>query len=73
MPADLSPVELWITVTALALGFGLAAVMVILERRPRHDLNPRLIPTTPLMFAGVLIGLLARVHLLNLSGMHTGR
>ena len=73
MPADLSPIEYWFTAAGLVLGFGLAAIMAILERRPRKDLNPRLIPTTPVMFLGVLIGLLALVHLLNLTGIHTGR
>lgn len=73
MPADLSPTEYWLTIAGLAVGFGLAAAMAILERRPRKGLNPRLIPTTPVMFAGVLIGLMALVHLLNLSGIHTGR
>ena len=73
MPADLSPLEFWLTISGLVLGFALAATMAILERRPRRDINPRLVPTTPFMFAGVLIGLLALVHLLNLSGIHTGR
>jgi len=73
MPTDLSPTEYWLTLGGLIFGFGLAGLMAILERRPRKDLNPRLIPTTPVMFAGVLIGLLALVHLLNLSGIHTGR
>ena len=73
MPADLSPTEYWLTIAGLVLGFGLAAAMTILERLPRKGINPRLIPTTPVMFAGVLVGLLALVHLLNLSGIHTGR
>ena len=73
MPSDLSPAEFWITMSALAAGFGLAAAMAILERRPRKSINPRLIPTTPVMFVGVLVGLMALVHLLNLSGIHTGR
>ena len=73
MPADLSPTEFWLTIGALVSGFGLVAAMAILERRPRQGLKPRLIPTTPVMFLGAMIGLFALVHLLNLSGIHTGR
>ena len=73
MPADLDPIELWMTVAALALGAGLVASMAWLERRPRRDLSPGFVPTTPLLFIGATIGLLALVHLLNLWGIHTGR
>jgi hypothetical protein len=73
MPPDLDQTELWMTLAALALGAGLAAAMAILERRPRRSLHPRLVPTTPLLFVGTVIGLLALVHLLNFWGIHTGR
>lgn len=73
MPTEVAPAELWITFAALMAGTGLAGVMAWLERRPRHDFNPRLVPTTLLMFIGALVGLLALVHLLNLWGIHTGR
>ena len=61
------------TFAAFLLGIVLVGLMVWIERRPRTDINPRLMPTTPFMFAGALIGLLALVHLLNLWGIHTGR
>jgi hypothetical protein len=73
MPPDLDPTELWMTFAALFLGAGLAAAMAIIERRPRNSLDPHPIPTTPLLFVGTLIGLMALVHLLNLWGIHTGR
>ncbi len=44
-----------------------------LEKRPRDSLQPRLLPTTPLMLGVGFVGLLALVHLLNLAGVHTGR
>jgi len=73
MPADLDPTELWLTLAALALGIGLAIAAAVLERRPRKSLNPVPVPTTPLLFIGAVVGLLALVHLLNLWGIHTGR
>jgi amino acid transporter len=73
MPPDLDPVELWMTLAALLGGGALVAAMAILERRPRKGLTPHLLPTTPLLFVGVVVGLLALVHLLNLWGIHTGR
>lgn len=73
MLQNVSTTELAITVFALLAGFGLAAGMILLERRPRTSLNPRLIPTTPVMLLGALIAILAIVHLVNLYGVHTGR
>ena len=70
---NVSTTELAITIFALLAGFGLAAGMILLERRPRTSLNPRLIPTTPVMLLGALIAILAIVHLVNLYGVHTGR
>jgi hypothetical protein len=70
---NVSTTELAITVSALLAGFGLVAGMILLERRPRTSLNPRLIPTTPGMLLGALVAILAIVHLVNLYGVHTGR
>jgi hypothetical protein len=73
MPPDLDPFEFWLTL-AIFLGAALVvAGMSFLERRPRTTLNPRLLPTTPVLLVAGLIGLLAFVHLLNLWGIHTGR
>lgn len=56
--------------TACLAGVG---TLAWLEKRPRVSLQPRMLPTTPLMLAAGFVGLLALVHLLNLAGVHTGR
>ena len=73
MPADLNPFELWLTVAALVAGGGVGGLMVWLEQRPRLSLAPRLVPTTPILFLGAVVAILALVHLINLMGIHTGR
>ncbi len=47
--------------------------MAWLERRPRKTLEPGLLPTTPIMFLGAFVSLVAVIHLVNLYGVHTGR
>ena len=69
----MSTYEVPITLGFLAAGAALAGAMAWLERRPRKSLDPQLVPTTPLLLVGVLIGLLAAVHLLNILGIQTGR
>ncbi|HUQ38231.1 MAG TPA: hypothetical protein VM144_17820 [Aestuariivirga sp.] len=66
-------VEMSLTYGGLALGLGLVIVMAWLERRPRKTLNPRLLPTTPLMFLGAFICLVAVIHIVNSFGIHTGK
>ena len=66
-------VGMLLTYGALAVGAGLVAVMAWLERRPRKTLDPKLVPTTPLMFVGAFICLIAVVHIVNTFGIHTGR
>ena len=66
-------VEISLTYGGLALGLALVAIMVWLERRPRKSLDPRMVPTTPLMFLGAFICLVAVVHIVNTLGIHTGR
>ena len=73
MPDSPYPTELWLTILALAAGTAIVITMAWLERRPRRSLEPRLIPTTPILLLGAGIGLLALIHLLNLWGIHTGR
>lgn len=65
--------ELLISLVFLLLGCAIVGAMVWLERRPKASLETRLVPTTPLMFAGLIVVLLATVHLVNLLGIHTGR
>lgn len=62
-----------LTVLVLLAAVAVVARMVIVEKRPRTNLNPRLIPTTPVIVVGGLVALLALIHLVNLAGMHTGR
>jgi len=66
-------VEISLTYGGLVLGLALVAIMAWLERRPRKSLDPRLVPTTPLMFLGAFICLVAVVHIVNTFGIHTGR
>ena len=68
-----SSLNFWITLGVLLFSVGMIAFLVRLERRPRKTLEPRLIPTTPLIIIFAFIGLLALVHLANLYGIHTGR
>jgi len=65
--------DIWLTLGALAAGTGLLAAAAIAERRPRTSLDVSMISTTPVMFAGALIVILALVHLVNLAGVVTGR
>lgn len=65
--------EFWASFAVFAVGAGLAGTMVLLEKRPRKGLNPRLFPTTLFLLIGGAIAIVAAVHLLNLAGLHTGR
>lgn len=62
-----------LTLAVLVAAVLVIARMIVLEKRPRKDLNPRLIPTTPVMIASGFVALLAFIHLINLAGLHTGR
>jgi hypothetical protein len=73
MPPDLDPFEFSLTLAIFLAAAAVVAGMSYLERRPRTSLNPRLLPTTPVLLVAGLVGLLAFVHLLNLWGIHTGR
>ena len=66
-------VEMSLTYGGLVLGAVLVAVMAWLEKRPRKTLSPRMVPTTPLMFLGAFICLIAVIHIVNSYGIHTGR
>ncbi len=62
-----------ITIVALLVCVSVVAIMVRLEKRVRTDLQPSLVPTTPVLLAFGAAGIMALVHLLNLFGIHTGR
>jgi len=66
-------VGMLLTYGGLAFGVGLVAIMVWLEKRPRKSLDPKLVPTTPLMFLGAFICLIAVIHIVNSFGIHTGK
>ena len=66
-------VGMLLTYGGLAFGMGLVAIMAWLERQPRKSLDPRLVPTTPLMFLGAFICLIAVIHIVNSYGIQTGR
>ena len=66
-------VGMLLTYGGLAFGVGLVAIMAWLEKRPRKTLSPRLLPTTPLMFLGAFICLIAVIHIVNSYGIHTGK
>lgn len=57
------------TIAALVFGVGLVAAMAWRERRPRDGFNVSLVPTTPVMFVGALITILAIVYLLHINGI----
>ena len=61
---------LWIiTIVAFFGGLGLALAMARKEKTPRAEIMPSMIPTTPVMFAGFIIALLALAHMLVLAGI----
>ena len=62
--------EMSITVGALITGMALVAVMRLREGRVRRSLDVPLLPTTPVMFIGMMMVLLAAIHLLGLFGYH---
>ncbi len=65
--------ELWITLAVLLACLAAIGFLVRVERRPKTQLTPSLLPTTPVIVLTAFIGLLALVHLLNMFGIHTGR
>jgi hypothetical protein len=62
-----------VTLIVFVAALLVIARMIVLERRPRNNLNPSLIPTTPVMLASGFVALLALIHLVNLVGIHTGK
>ena len=65
--------HLLLTLLVLLAAVAMIARMIVLEKRPRSDLNPRLFSTTQVMIASCFVALLALIHLINLAGVHTGR
>jgi hypothetical protein len=65
--------HLFLTLLVLLAAVAMIGRMIILEKRPRTDLNPRLFSTTQVLIASCFVALLALIHLINLAGVHTGR
>jgi hypothetical protein len=68
----ISSIEFWITIGVLLLAVSAVGYFSWLERRPRKKLEPRMIPTTPVIIFFAFVAMLALVHLANLYGIHTG-
>jgi hypothetical protein len=60
--------ETSITIGALVAGAMLVAIMRLREGKTRASLDVPLLPTTPVMFLGIVMILLASVHLFGLFG-----
>jgi hypothetical protein len=60
--------DLSITVGALITGVVLVAAMRLREGRSRRSLDVPLLPTTPVMFIGIVMIVLATIHLFGLFG-----
>ena len=68
-----SNIEILITLAVFIAAGAVIAYMSWLERQPRKSLEPRLLPTIPVVLVFGFIAILALVHLVNLVGIHTGR
>ena len=62
--------DLFYTTLLLAGGLVIFGVALWIDRRPKKTLDVRLIPTTPFLIAGVVIIIVAAIHLLNLLMRH---
>jgi uncharacterized iron-regulated membrane protein len=62
--------SLEVTIVLLAAGLAISGAMIWLERRPRKSLDVRLFPTTPFLMIGIVMALVALVHLLSWFGKH---
>lgn len=64
--------SLTVTLAVLAASAAGAGFLVWLEKRPAEPGRVRLVPTTPLIFACILVAILMIVHLVTLMGGETG-
>jgi hypothetical protein len=58
--------DIYVTLSALALGFAIAGFSRWLESRPRTSLDPPLIKPVFLLMLGAIIILLAAIHLVTI-------
>ena len=59
-----------VSLAALISGLLVVGQMYRIEKRPRGNLSPRLLPTTLVLLLGLLVALGAGAHLLSLIGIH---
>jgi hypothetical protein len=67
--------EIFWTVSAIVAALAVAGWMIVLERREPVPGQPRVIPTTPVLFLAVITIVLALAHLMTLvtGTPHMGR
>ncbi len=61
--------DFWISVVVFVAGILLMVAMYRLEKQPKGNLNPRLLPTTLVLLIGLVIALGAGFHLLAYAGI----
>ncbi|WP_041535944.1 hypothetical protein [Parvibaculum lavamentivorans] len=62
-----------LTLTILAVSAVSAGFFIWLEKKPVEPGRIRLLPTTTLLFACIIVAVVMLVHLVTLMGGHTGR
>lgn len=67
--------ELIVTVSAIVAAVAVSGWIVVLERREPVPGEPRLFPTTPVLFLAIVVIVVALAHLVTLvtGSPHTGR
>jgi uncharacterized membrane protein HdeD (DUF308 family) len=57
--------DFWITLAILLGGAGIVALMAWIEKRPKTELKPRMLPTTLITLVFGLVTLMALFHLVD--------
>jgi hypothetical protein len=57
--------DFWITLAILLGGAGIVGLMAWIEKRPKTELKPRMLPTTLIMLIFGLVTLMALFHLVD--------
>jgi uncharacterized iron-regulated membrane protein len=58
--------EFWVTLAALLGGAGIVGLMAWIEKRPKTELKPRMLPTTLITLVFGLVALMALLHLVDI-------
>jgi hypothetical protein len=58
--------EFWVTLAALLGGAGIVGLMAWIEKRPKTELKPRMLPTTLITLVFGLVALMALFHLVDI-------